>query len=129
MNKTDYGRAVDVAEISRPAKGRFRKIRRQRRGAPQSAAILRAKLGGRREEGGREEEMRNLKIMPGSDEIDVRDYITASHHTTFSRLKTILLPRAPRTNNLSKVKPEIEKRRREGEWRTGRKPRVYLWMD
>ena len=80
---------VCVAEISRPAKGRFRKNSK----APQSAAILRVKLGGRREE-----EMRNLKTMPGSDEIDVRDYITnriASHHTTFSRLKTIPLSLVP----------------------------------
>ena len=96
--------------------------------APQSAAILRAKLGGRRERG--KEEMRNLKIMPGSDEIDVRDYITnriAASYNFFPAKNDSPLPRAPRMNNLSKVKPEIEKRRREGEWRTGRKPRVYLW--
>ena len=82
-------------------------------------------------EEGREEKMRNLKIMPGSDEIDVRDYITnriAASYNFFPAKNDSPLPRAPRMNNLSKVKPEIEKRRREGEWRTGRKPRVYLCL-
>ena len=77
-------------------KGNLGKIRRQRRGAPQSAAILRAKLGGRRE--GRKDEKFENHAGEGSDEIDVRDYITnriASHHTTFSRLKTILLSLVP----------------------------------
>ena len=91
-----------VADISRPAKGRFRKNSK----APQSAANLRAKLGGRREE-----KMRNLKIMPGSDEIDVRDYITnrIASYNFFPAKNDSPLPRAPRMNNLSKVKPEIER--------------------
>ena len=56
--------------------------------------------------------MRNLKIMPGSDEIDVRDYITnriAASYNFFPAKNDSPLPRAPRMNNLSKVKPEIER--------------------
>ena len=57
--------------------------------------------------------MRNLKIMPGSDEIDVRDYITnriaASYNFFPAKNDSPPLPRAPRMNNLSKVKPEIER--------------------
>ena len=73
--QNDYERGVDVAEISRPAKGRFRKIRRQRRGAPQSAAILRAKLGGRRE-GRKDEKFENHAVRWRRDQMRLTSEIT-----------------------------------------------------